>query len=124
MAHYILNCVTRDAAAEMQAGIWEIDAGEPHREALAAGDLALVYVAAPVREFVGHAEIASAADAGGVALAHVETWDPPVPMSAVLASLDPSAKAKADFDAGVVRITEHEYETVHALAAGRVRSGQ
>jgi hypothetical protein len=37
-------------------------------------------------------------------------------MNVVLSRLDRSAKAKADFEVGVVRITEHEYETVLAVA--------
>ncbi len=53
----------------------------------------------------------------GVLLSEVEEWDRPVLMDAVLSRLDASAKAKADFDAGVVRITEHEYETVLTVAA-------
>lgn len=124
MARYILNCTVEDAATRMHAATWPVDADEPHGAALAAGDLALVYAAAPAREFVGRVEIASAIDAGAVRLAHAEEWDPPVPMDVVLASLDASAKAKADFGAGVVRITEHEYDTVLALAEGRVRPGQ
>ncbi len=50
-------------------------------------------------------------------LAQVEDWDPPVPMSTVLAQIDPADKAKADFEAGVVRITAGEYETALAVAA-------
>ena len=57
--------------------------------------------------------------AGGVLLAQVEEWDPPVPMSAVLSKLDPAGNARSDFEAGVVRITAHEYETALAVAAGR-----
>lgn len=93
----------------------------------------LIYVGAPRREFVARAELASAVHAWtpsearayagdsptGVALARVREWDPPVPMDAVLPRLDATAKAKADFDAGVVRIIEHEYETVLAVAAER-----
>jgi hypothetical protein len=37
----------------------------------------------------------------------------------VLAQMDPTEKAKADFEAGVVRITAGEYETAVAVAAGR-----
>jgi hypothetical protein len=37
-------------------------------------------------------------------------------MNVVLSRLDPSAKAKADFETGVVRITDHEYETVLGVA--------
>ena len=118
MAHYILNsAASRDRTAELLlAGRWEVAAEEPHRDALAAGDLALVYVAAPARVFVGRAELAGTVP-GGVALGAVEVWDAPVRMDVVLLRLDPSAKAKADFDLGVVRITEHEYDTVLAVAA-------
>ena len=143
MAHYLLNSVARDAARgkelheraveSMRVGMWGVDADEPHRDALAAGDLVLVYLGAPAWEVIGRAEVASAVDmwtptearaypgdsSSGVLLAHVEEWDTPVPMNVVLSRLDPSAKARADFDAGVVRITAHEYETVLAVAAER-----
>ena len=59
---------------------------------------------------------------GGVLLAEVEDWDPPVPMNTVLSQLDPAEKAKADFQAGVVRITANEYETALAVAARRASS--
>jgi len=133
VAHYIFNLADRDAAsarALLRAGMWGVEADESHGGSLAAGDLALVYLAAPERMFIGRAELASPvhewtpAEArafpgdspGGVLLAHVDEWDPPVPMSAVLAQIDPSNKAKADFDAGVVRITDGEYETAVAVA--------
>ena len=140
MAYYLLNSVAqeatdlRDRAVELvQIGLWGVDANEPHRNALAAGDLVLVYLGAPRREFIGRAELASAVHAwtpseaeaypgdteGGVGLAQVEEWDPPVPMNIVLSRLEPSPEARADFDEGVVRITEHEYETVLAVAAER-----
>ena len=143
VAHYLFNSVKGDAAngpalREQAAGLlrvrmWGVDADEPHRDALAPGDLVLVYLGAPVREFVGRAELASAVHAwtpseaqvypgdspGGVLLAQVEDWDPPVPMKTVLSQIDPSEKAKADFQAGVVRITAHEYETALAVAARR-----
>ena len=142
MAHYLFNSVKGDAAngpalREQVAGLlrvrmWGVDADEPHRDALALGDLVLVYLGAPVREFIGRAELASAVhdwtpseaqvypgdSPGGVLLAQVEDWDPPVPMETVLAQIDPSENAKADFQAGVVRITAHEYETALAVAAG------
>ena len=38
-------------------------------------------------------------------------------MSTVLAQIDPAENAKADFQAGVVRITASEYETALAVAA-------
>ena len=134
MAHYIVvpgDAATRERAAELlRAGLWGVAEDERHGPALAAGDLALVYLAAPERELVGRVELASAVhewtppearvypgDASrGVALAHVEEWDPPVPMDAVLARIDRSEGARADFDAGVVRITANEYEI--ALGAG------
>jgi hypothetical protein len=40
-------------------------------------------------------------------------------MSAVLSQIDTSEGARADFDAGVVRITANEYETALAVAASR-----
>jgi len=39
-------------------------------------------------------------------------------MSAVPAQIDPAENAKADFQAGVVRITASEYATALAVAAG------
>ena len=59
---------------------------------------------------------------GGVLLAQVEEWEPPVPMSAVLSQIDPAENARAEFEAGVVRITAGEYETALAVAAGRATS--
>jgi hypothetical protein len=85
-----------------------------------------------VREFIGRAELASAVNdwtpseaqvypgdsPSGVLLAQVEEWDPPVPMHTVLSHMDPAENAKADFQAGVVRITTNEYETALAVAPG------
>jgi len=129
----------RDHAAELlRVGLWGVDADEPHRDALAAGDLVLVYLGAPDRELIGRAELASAVhdwtpseaqvypgdSPSGVSLAHVEEWVPPVPMSAVLSQLDRSENARADFETGVVRITANEFETALAVAAGeRADSG-
>jgi len=86
--------------------MWGIDADERHRNALAAGDLILVYLGAPERKFIGRAELASAVhdwtpseaqvypgeSPGGVLLAQVEEWDPPVPMSTVLSQIDPEQR--------------------------------
>jgi hypothetical protein len=143
VAHYLFNFVNREAAQrpaarEQAAGLlrvrlWGVDPDEPHRDALAAGDFVLVYLAAPDREFIGRAELASAVhdwtpseaqvypgdSPSGVLLAQVEEWDPPVPMQAVLSQIDPSENARADFEAGVVRITAGEYATALAVAAGR-----
>ena len=146
MAHYLFNFVRGDeakgpalrerAAGFLRVRMWGIDADEPHRNALAPGDLILIYLAAPERKFIGRAELASAVhdwapseaqvypgnSPSGVLLAQVEKWDPPVPMNTVLSQIDPAENAKADFQAGVVRITANEYETTLAVAAGRARS--
>jgi hypothetical protein len=146
MAHYLLNVLNADAATgagvrEQTGGflrvrMWGIDGDEPHRDALAPGDLVLLYLGAPEWEFIGRAELASAVhdwtlsearvypgeSPGGVLLAEVEEWDPPVPMKTVLSQIDPAEKAKADFQAGVVRITANEYETALAVAARRAPS--
>ncbi len=139
MAHYIFNLVTGDAsqaAGLLRARMWGVGADEPHRNALAPGDLALVYLGAPERKFIALVELASAVRAwipveaqaypgdfpGGVALARVEEWDPPVPMSTVLSQIDRSAGARADFEVGVVRITADEFEAALAVAAGRATS--
>jgi hypothetical protein len=120
VAHYIFNFVGEERATRsVRAGIWEVEEDEPHRSALAAGDLVLLYLGAPARTFVGRAVLGSAAHEGGVLLAEVEEWDPPVPMSAVLSQIDTSEGARADFDVGVVRITANEYETALAVAASR-----
>ena len=139
MAHYIFNVVGGDAsqaAGLLRARMWGVGAEEPHRDALAQGDLILVYLAAPERKFIARAELASAVhdwtpseaqvypgdSPGGVLLAQVEEWDPPVPMNTVLAQIDRSAGARADFEMGVVQITADEYETALAVAAGRATS--
>lgn len=136
MAHYLFNLVGVDATELLRVGMCGVGSDERHCDALAAGDHVLTCSAAPERLFVGCAELGSAVhdwtpseakaypgdSPGGVVLALVEEWDPPVPMSAVLARIDRSAGARADFDAGVVRITEGEYHTALAVAAGRATS--
>jgi hypothetical protein len=134
VAHYLLNVRLREqAAASLQVGLWGVDADERHRGALAAGDLVLIYLAAPDRVFIGRAELASAVhdwtpseaqvypgdSTSGLSLAHVEEWDPPVPMDAVLSQIDRTENARADFETGVVRITANEFETALAVAAGQ-----
>jgi hypothetical protein len=146
VAHYIFNVVRGSTTPKsslqdevngfLLARMWGIDAEEVHRNALAAGDLALVYLGAPEREFIGRVTLESAvhdwtpAEAqafpgdspAGVLLAEVEDWDPPVPMSTVLAEIDPSENARADFETGVVRITTSEYEIALGVAAARTSS--
>jgi hypothetical protein len=51
-------------------------------------------------------------------LVQVEEWDPPVSMQTVLSQIEQSEGARADFQAGVVRITASEYEAALAVAAG------
>jgi hypothetical protein len=143
VAHYLFNFAKRDARSglglhEQAAGFlgvaaWGIASDEAHRNALAPGDLILIYIGAPEREFMGRAQLASAVHewtpsearmypgdcVDGVALAQVEQWVPPVPVDAVLSRIDPTENAQADFQTGVVRITAHEYETALAVAAER-----
>lgn len=121
--------------ALLRVRMWGLDADEPYSDALAAGDLLLLYLGAPERKLIGRAELASAFhewtrseeqlypgdSRGGVLLARVEEWDPPVPMSTVLSRID-SPVARADFEAEVVRITGGEYETALAVAAERATS--
>jgi hypothetical protein len=140
VAHYLFNFSDGDrqqATELLQARMWGVDADERHRDALAPGDLALIYLPAPVAEFIGRAELAtsvnhwtaSEAEAypgdspSGVLLSHVEKWDPPVPMDTVVQRIDPTASnphvqanAAAGFRMGVVRITGDEYETALALS--------
>ena len=47
------------AAALLDAKMWGIGGDEPHRAALAPGDLVLIYVAT-CRKFIGRAELATA----------------------------------------------------------------
>jgi hypothetical protein len=137
VAHYLFNLVAprEQATALTRLRMWGVGAEERHGDALAPGDLVLLYLGAPASEFVGRGELASAVRAWtpeeaeaypgessrGVLLAHVEEWDPPVPMSAVLARIE-SPQAKAEFDEGVVEITGREYETALAVAEERRRS--
>jgi hypothetical protein len=143
VAHYLFSLVNGQGSAlrEQAAGflrvrMWGVDADEKHGDSLAPGDLVLIYLGAPERQLIGRAELASAVhdwtpseaqvypgdSRGGVLLALVEDWDPPVAMNTVLAEIDTSEGARADFEMGVVRITAHEYETALAVAAGRLSS--
>jgi hypothetical protein len=142
VAHYLFNEVAKSdvrgstlperVAGRLDIGMWGVGSDEPHRGALAPGDLVLIYLGAPERVFVGRAVLASPfrrwtpeearrypGDAeGGVLLTQIERWDPPVPMYTVLAVMDPSQKARADFEFGVVAITATEYQTALSVAAG------
>ena len=117
--------------------MWGVGRGERHSDALAPGDLALIYLPAPEPEFVARAELATAVhdwspseleaypgdSPSGVLLAWVEEWDPVVPMDAVVRRIDPTgsnpyvqANAAAGFRSDVVRITDDEYEAALALS--------
>jgi len=139
MAYYLFNFSYGDreqATLLLRAKMWGVGRHEQHRDALAAGDLALIYLA-PEAEFIGRAELATAvhdwtpseAEAypgdspSGVLLSHIEQWDPAVPMDTVVQRIDPTASnplvqanAAAGFRMGVVRITGDEYENAHALS--------
>jgi EVE domain len=139
MAHYVFNFSSGDrerATALLRAKMWGIGGDERHRDALAPGDLALIYVATPERAFIGRVELATAVhdwtpseanayrddSPSGVVLSHVEEWDPPVPMDTAVQRIDPTASnplvqanAAAGFRMGVVRITGDEYEAALAL---------
>lgn len=139
MAYYIFNVIGGDATQPtrlLRSKMWAVRAEEPHSDALAPGDQALVYLAAPTRMFIGRAELASpvhdwtvaevqvhpGSSRCGVSLAEVEEWDPPVPMRTVLSRVDQSAGARADFEVGVVRITEEEFVTALSVAVDRANA--
>jgi hypothetical protein len=138
VAYFLFNLakgpnLREQAAAFLRVRMWAVDADERHRDGLAPGDVALIYLGAPEREFIGRVELGSAVHdwtpseaevypgdaASGVLLAQVEEWEPPVPINAVLAEIDPADNAKADHEWGVVRITPGEYETALAVAVRR-----
>jgi hypothetical protein len=140
MAHYLFNVPEgsqEQAAALLRVKMWALGRDEKHRQALAPADLALIYLAAP-REIIGQATLASRAhdwtaeeagacpgdSPGGVLLSHVEEWDRPVALSAVVQRIDPDGSnpyvqqnATAGFQRGVVLITADEYEAVMAVRA-------
>jgi hypothetical protein len=147
MAHYLFNftnpeaeepALREQATAFLRVEMWGVGAGELHGDELAPGDLTLIYLGPPERTFIGRAELASAVrdwkpseaqvypgdSTSGVLLAEVEEWDPPVPMRTVVPRIDPTgsnpfvqANARDGFRLCVVRITDHEYETVLRLRA-------
>jgi hypothetical protein len=140
MAQYLFNFSDggrQQATVLLQAKMWGVGRQERHRDALAPGDVALIYLPHPEAEFIGRAELATAvnewtpSEAGaypgdspsGVLLSHVEEWDPAVPMDTVVQRIDPTgsnplvqANAADGFRMGVVRITRDEYETALALS--------
>ncbi len=145
VAHYLFNFDGgRDEAVDLlDAKMWGIGDDEVVRDALVAGDLALIFVATPQGEFVGRARLATEvhewtrreADAypgdspGGVLLSDVEHWEHGLPMETVVTRIDPMAtnpvvqtNATLGFQRGVVRITANEDESALALSRERRRS--
>ena len=140
MAYYLFNFSDGDrqrAALLLRARMWGVGRNEQHRDALAPGDLALIYLPTPEAGFIGRAELATGVhewtpsegdafpgdSASGVSLSQVEEWDPAVQMDTVVERIDPTASnpvvqanAAAGFRSGVVRITRDEYEAALALS--------
>jgi hypothetical protein len=140
MPQYLFNFADGDreqASLLLRARMWGIGRQERYRDALAPGDLALIYLPAPEAEFIGRAELATAvhdwsaseAEAypgdspSGVLLSHVEEWDPAVSMATVVQRIDPTASnplvqenAATGFRTGVSRITDGEYENALDLS--------
>ena len=136
MKHFIFNLVDGDrerAASFLHARRWLVGNEERHRDALAPGDLVLVFVAL-TSEFVGRAELetafldpipvdpaASSPAASGVLLADAEKWTSGVPLAVAVQRIDPTASNPyvqanaAGFRSGIVQITAEEYGHVLSL---------
>ena len=136
MKHFILNLIDGDrerAVSYLGAKRWMVDREERHRDALAAGDLVLVFVAL-TGEFVGRAKLetafldslpadpdASGPAVSGVLLADVDKWTNGVPLAAAIQRIDPMASNPyvqanaAGFRSGVIHITASEYDKVLSL---------
>lgn len=145
MAHYLFNFAKkgaakgrtlREQAAELlEVKMWGIGAKAPNRMSLAPGDRVLAYVGAPEYEFIGHADLASAAHEwspdetarypgtfdSGVTFSEAQVWPHPVSMKSVLPQLAlKETNPGARFFSGVIRITKEDYETVVAVGAGKL----
>jgi len=104
MHHFIFNLADGDrdrAKSFLHAKRWVVNREEHHREALAPGDLALVFVAL-TREFVGRVELkttsldpmasdpaTSGPAVSGVLLRDVEDWTSGVPLDVAVKRIDP-----------------------------------
>lgn len=140
MKHFIFNLAVgsrEQAATFLRTKRWALGRDERHCSALAPGDLVLIHVARPRREFIGRAELATAFRdwtplesgtcpdglSGGVSLANVEEWPRGVPLDVVVHRLDPEEsnpyvqQNAAGFRSSIVLITANEYAT--AVALGR-----
>ena len=136
MTHFIFNLShggPEQARALLDAKRWPVGGDERHRDALAPGDRALVFVAL-TREFVGRAEVttafldalppdpaASGSAMSGVLLGDIEHWTSGVPLDVAVQRIDPDGsnpyvQANASgFRAGVVQITPNEFAIVVSL---------
>ena len=136
MHHFIFNLADGDrdrAKSFLHAKRWVVSRDERHRDALAPGDLALVFVAL-TREFVGRVELkttsldpmasdpaTSGPAVSGVLLRDVEDWTSGVPLDVAVQRIDPKGSNPyvqanaAGFHAGVVQITVKEYDIVVSL---------
>ena len=136
MQHFIFNLAEGDrerAKSFLHAKRWGVGGEGRHRDALAPGDLALVFVAL-TREFVGRAELkttfldpmpsdpaASGPAVSGVLLGDVEDWTSGVPLDVAVQRIDPKGSNPyvqanaAGFRAGVVQITVKEFDIVVSL---------
>ena len=136
MHHFIFNLADGDrdrAKSFLHAKRWVVNRKKHHRDALAPGDLALVFVAL-TREFVGRAELkttfldpmpsdpaTSDIAASGVLLVDIEDWTSCVPLDVAVQRIDPTGSNPyvqanaAGFHAGVVQITVKEYDIVVSL---------
>ncbi len=136
MKYFIFNLVDGDrerAASFLNAKRWVVGREERHRDALASGDLILVFVAV-TSEFVGRAKLETAfldpipvdpAVSGpavsGVLLADADAWTSGVPLAVAVQRIDPMGSNPyvqanaAGFRSGVVQITAGEYDKVLSL---------
>ena len=136
MQHFIFNLADGDrerAKSFLHAKRWTVSREERHRDALAPGDLALVFVGL-TREFVGRAELkttfldpmpsdpaTSGPAVSGVLLCGAEDWTSGVPLDVAVQRIDPKGsnpyvQANATgFRRGVVQITVKEYDIVVSL---------
>lgn len=143
MGHFLFNFTKKGAAKGktlreqaselLEVKMWGIGAKAPNRGSLAPGDHVLIYVGAPEREFVGHAELGSGTHKwttteaglypgsfeGGVVFSATQVWSHPVPMKSVLAQLAlGETNPGAHFQSGVVRVTQEDYRHVVAVGTG------
>ena len=104
MHHFIFNLADGNrerAKSFLHAKRWVVSREEHHRDALAPGDLALVFVAL-TREFVGRVELkttfldpmpsdpaTSGPAVSGVLLGDVEDWTSGVPLDVAVKRIDP-----------------------------------